>query len=218
MKKTLSTLLVITLSFTSCSRNDNFETSESKINLKKTNLDLQSIHSSIKGEFSLKKHFEKNTSFHQNTDEIEKKFNENLQYAYSNGVEGLFEKNNLNVEWISAVEYVISNMENTDVYDNIEEMNIIHNENEARLFFAFVETYVEYEKIKSGVSRRKNNSIYYEQGLPSGCGRAVVGSILTTAVFAGVTAASGGFGAAAAIGFLASKSWATYNIISACSA
>ncbi|MCU7541835.1 hypothetical protein [Riemerella anatipestifer] len=83
MKKTLSTLLVITLSFTSCSRNDNFETSESKINLKKTNLDLQSIHSSIKGEFSLKKHFEKNTSFHQNTDEIEKNLMKNLMKTYN---------------------------------------------------------------------------------------------------------------------------------------
>jgi hypothetical protein len=49
------------------------------------------------------------------------------------------------------------------------------------------------------------------------CGRALVGTIVTTAIFAAVTAATGGAGLAAALGFFAAKSWNTYNIIAACS-
>lgn len=49
------------------------------------------------------------------------------------------------------------------------------------------------------------------------CARAVIGTILVTAVFAGVTAATGGFGGAAATGFLISKGWSIYNVIAACS-
>ena len=48
------------------------------------------------------------------------------------------------------------------------------------------------------------------------CGRAVIGSLVATGILAGVIIGSGGIGLAAAVGFFATKSWATYNIIAAC--
>lgn len=148
---------------------------------------------------------------HLETKQIfDKNFIENLKYVNENGLDKLFQSENINVKWIDAVEYIYINENSGTLYQDLLKMNIIETEEEAQLFFSYYEIYRE---LIANVSEEG----YMEMGLPPGCGRAVAGTILATAVFAGVTAATGGFGTAAAVGFLVSKSWATYNVISACS-
>ena len=48
------------------------------------------------------------------------------------------------------------------------------------------------------------------------CGRAVAGTIITTAILIGVSWGSGGLALPAALGFFAAKGWNTYNIIASC--
>lgn len=188
-KPFVNLVLLTVFTFTSCSRNDTMEYFDT--NFKNSKLDLKAKH------LETKQIFDKN-------------FIENLKYVNENGLDKLFQSENINVKWIDAVEYIYINENSGTLYQDLLKMNIIETEEEAQLFFSYYEIYRE---LIANVSEEG----YMEMGLPPGCGRAVAGTILATAVFAGVTAATGGFGTAAAVGFLVSKSWATYNVISACS-
>lgn len=178
---------------------------------------LRSIHLKIKNDFMQSKNpsgtFSKVTSEEDEMQQIfDEKFDAHFEYAQNNGLEALFETQNLNTSWPSVIDWALDNLETEGFYEEVLTRADIQNEDEADLFFAYLETYLEYERM---INDPANKNSQYAAKL-SGCGRAVVGTILATAVFAGVTAATGGFGTAAAVGFLITKSWGTYNVIAAC--
>ncbi|MFD2724837.1 hypothetical protein [Hyunsoonleella rubra] len=129
-------------------------------------------------------------------------FDTNYGYVQSNGLENLFAQYGLNEEIINMADWALDNINDENLYENLLMTFSIANEQDAHLLFYFVELYEEFD---------------IDQSALSGCGRAIIGTILVTAVFAGVTAATGGFGGAAAAGFLVSKGWSIYNVIAACS-
>lgn len=212
-KPFVNIVLLTVFTFTSCSRNDTMEYFDT--NFKNSKLDLKAKHLEIKQSFEDKNRL---VLFGENTNNemqqiFDKNFIENLKYVNENGLDKLFQSENINVKWIDAVEYIYTNENSGTLYQDLLKMNIIETEEEVQLFFSYYEIYRECQSLIANVSEEG----YMEMGLPPRCGRAVAGTILATAVFAGVTAATGGFGTAAAVGFLVSKSWATYNVISACS-
>ena len=208
----LSIFLSILMILTSCNQYREIQDETEFLNAE----NLRSIHLKIKNDFKQSKNpsgtFSKVTS---EEDEVQQIFDENFdahfEYAQTNGLEALFETQNLNTTWPSVIDWALDNLETEGFYDEVLTRANIQNEDEADLFFAYLETYLEYERMINDPANKNN-----QYAKLSGCGRAVVGTILMTAVFAGVTAATGGFGTAAAVGFLISKSWGTYNVIAAC--
>ena len=128
-------------------------------------------------------------------------FETNYNYALSNGIENLFVQYGLDPEIVTIVDWAMENINDENLYANLQTTFSITNEQDAYLIFYYIELYEAFDM---------------DPAL-SGCARAVIGTILTTAVFAGVTFFTGGFGGAAAAGFLISKGWSIYNVVEACS-
>ena len=223
MKKTNLILILSLLTFTffNCSKE---ETKDSSINNNLlNNNDLIGIHNKIKQNFNnnsakfktLNKITNEQLSYNNPNEQIGSQilsleeqytdniFDTNYNYVLSNGLENLFQQYGLNSEIINIADWAMENINDDNLYNNLLTTFSINNEQEAYLLFYYIELYKEFNINQSSLS---------------GCARAVIGTILVTAVFAGVTAASGGFGAAAAGGFLISKGWSIYNVIAACSA
>lgn len=223
IKKISLIIIVLVSTFISCSTN------ESKENLDKNVLSIKTltnIHNSISQSF--KNNPLKNKTFNK-TNIIQKRSNDqpigneeevnpemlsiqdqftdsvfdtNYNYVQSNGLENLFIQYGLNEEIINMADWALQNINDENLYENLQTTFSISNEQDAYFLFYYIELYKEFD---------------INQSFLSGCARAVIGTILVTAVFAGVTVASGGFGAAAAGGFLISKGWSIYNVIAACS-
>ncbi|MDX8552472.1 hypothetical protein MK851_02390 [Tenacibaculum sp. 1B UA] len=135
----------------------------------------------------------------------------NYKYVLENDVEKLFLQYGLNPELISMAEWAIENINDVDLYSKLYSRFSIENRQDADVLFYYVEVY------KYLVLNNQLVSSKLLQARGSGCGRAVVGTLVVTAIFAGVTIATGGASLPAAIGFFAAKGWSTYNIIAACS-
>lgn len=124
----------------------------------------------------------------------------------------MFEANGLDSSLPSTIDWALNNIDNENFYEELLQREEIQSVEQAELIFSYLQTFIEYSNLSANAK-----SAYSKAARESGCGRAVVGTILTTAIFAGVTAATGGFGTAAAVGFLVAKGWNTYNVIAACS-
>ena len=126
-----------------------------------------------------------------------------------NGVENLFSEYGLNLNIINTLEWAMEHIDDKDLYYKLISNFSIDNEQDANLLFYYIEIYKQFNL---------NNTLFgksvYSKG--DGCGRAVVGTLVATAILAGVAIYSGGIGLPAAVGFLAGKGWATFNIIAAC--
>ncbi|GAA4936149.1 hypothetical protein GCM10023314_05620 [Algibacter agarivorans] len=218
MKKTklFFTLFLIAFTIISCS-NDESQSENEEVNA----TDLANTHNQIKQKFddfylsTVIQQKSSNSKQEQNEIEeyVDKVFDANYKYTLENGLEGLFSEYGLNPELINVVEWAMENINDEDLYSKLSSEFTITNQQDVNLIFYYIEIYKKFESNK--LSLKGKFSKYSK--VSSGCGRAVVGTILVTAVFIGVTAATGGFGGAGAAGFLVSKGWSIYNVIAACS-
>lgn len=208
-KPTFAIFLAGLTVFASCSQYETDEIEQENLSLDQ----LKNIHLDIKNRYQSESSLIQKTSSDDELSEIfNSKFEENLEVAQNQGVEYLFESNGLESSLPSTIDWALNNIDNENFYEELLQREEIQSVEQAELIFSYLQTFIEYNNFSANAK-----SAYSKGFRGSGCGRAVVGTILTTAIFAGVTVATGGFGTAAAVGFLLAKGWNTYNVIAACS-
>lgn len=206
-KSNLSIFLAMLVLCFSCTQYETLDSSNEELSVEM----LRSIHNDIEHKFESGGTFGFKSSLNDQVQEIFNfEFDKNLEIAQNKGLEFLFDSNGIDTSLPNTIDWAINNLSNENFYEDLLEVEEVESIETAELIFTYLHTFIEYSEITNS-SKSALNLV-----ARGACGRAVVGTILATAIFAGVTAATGGFGTAAAVGFLITKGWSTYNVIAAC--
>lgn len=117
----------------------------------------------------------------------------------------LYQKVNIPLEFADLANWSFSNEDNSNFYEELQEKYQFKNEREVETFFNYLELYK--------VAAKKYD---LRKGSLTSCQEAALNAVVVTVIFTGVSIGSGGVGLPAALGFVASKTWALRNLIKNC--
>ncbi len=168
---------------------------------------LKSMHQSIKSNIL---DSNKNNGFKQykthEVAEAERIYLENIEYLNDHNLEQLFEKNNVDPEIISELEFYENNQNNEYIYQDLID-NFNFDEDEANILFTIIEVKKLVEQQLENTSKLSKS---HAQRISWGCALAIAGTVGATIGFIGVT------GGAGLVYALAMKGLATAALIEAC--
>lgn len=195
--------------FTSCNIND--DNTNSSID----SFDLETMHSKLLGDKisilnreggSVEDYFtqEELDSYWR---EFMEPFPEALRYAQENGAERLLIEYGYNPEIITISESLRDVFQTERFYEELAKYKLNEKDSQDVIIYLEFDKHLEDLYFSEGVARAS-----------SGCGRAIVSSLLVTAGAAVATIAAGPTGVGAlTLGFwCVTKAWATYNLIQSC--
>lgn len=209
-KPHLAIFLSMIILFVSCSQYDNDLNDSSQISAN----DLKRIHNDIKFGLSKEK-FSFKTSEGISTAEqaeAERVYLENVEYLNDYGLEALFDKSNVNIDFIPALNYFFANENNEDIYQElIDEFKIV-DERDASILFTIIEI-KQIIEIELANSTSKSMSSLELQKISWGCALAIASTVGVTIGLLTSVPITGG---ASLVSFLVWKGVATAALIEAC--